>query len=950
MKYSKIAKAIILANIGTSAAYAGIDQVVGADGYSMPKDNFVVNVIDYWVSNSSEKLIDVCLYSDADKTNLLECKSGNNIMSLDGGTTGQGTVSIKIPGDKLPTGEFKIWATGSDGNSNSFVKAPESWDAFSIKDGGTTEPNKPNEFDYETSITGSTQQPSNADSSPVIRAEGDNLKTAGYFSDWAQYDRQFALSDVDETSYTDLVYSFFGICGDRGLAGAEVGSTEKSQKVKESCDSLEKPEGSVVSLDHWGSFQSANAYDPGYDYSELYDGNLTKEKWSQLNSSNVRGVFGELVKLKTDQPDINIGLSIGGWTLSEPFHRVAADETLRQNFADSIVELLNKFKVNGKPLFTSFDIDWEFPGHGGESGAFEEDDGSNFVSLLQTLRDTLDSNGYNSIQLSSAVGATSEYINYIGKDNYLKLAGENGLLDKLYLMNYDYWGAWDTTLGHHSNLYGSSVSSDSSESSNSASKAVELLASWGVEKSRMMLGVANYSRGKQGTITVDGQPFEAESVTDTLVFGTYPDAPSVVEGYDLYGNMSGSDLRGDNGFQLYTDVDNNADYYYNANTNVYYSIDTPRTAAMKAKYVKDNGLAGTFVWTVEQDYKGITVDSINLAYGHQLSGSDSYTVEQIEEFSQTCGVNVSNSDCADLIDPPELISVAAIDGPTPKASQKVVTTITTTQGQVHKINTVFNNNPESYGWQHVVANNINKAGIRNVKAGEKTADGEISVVNGSGYRNLVWGPEGTKVDMELLEDNIVLLSSITGQTPNSNQKIVTTITTVDGDTHKVETVFNNNPQSYGWQQSVANNINNAGIENVKAGEQKSDGSIVVINGSSYRNKIWGPQGTSIKQELVEDQVTMVSGIYGPTPEAGQTVTTTIELPDGNSTQVETKFNKKPESYGWQHVVANKINAMKIPGIIAGEQKSNGDIKVIVGSSYRNKVWGPEGTIVTYEIN
>ncbi|NRB68956.1 MAG: hypothetical protein HRU48_16560 [Vibrio sp.] len=502
-------------------------------------------------------------------------------------------------------------------------------------------------FDYENSTIGLTQVPSHADSSVVVRNLDNKLKTAGYVSDWAQYSRGFSVSDIEPTAYTDLVYSFFGICGDKGIADGIVGGTEKSAKVKESCDSLGKPEGSIVSLDHWGSFQSANNYNPGYPWSDIYDGKyLTADKWSRLNAGNVRGLFGELIKLKTDNPNVNIGLSIGGWTLSEPFHRISADATLRNNFADSIVEILDKFEVNGSPLFSNIDIDWEFPGLGGESGAYTENDGDNFVLLAQSVRNKLDQNGYENVTLSTAVGATSEYIEMVGKDNYVALAGEHGLFDNIFLMNYDYWGAFDNTLGHQTNLYGNSVSDSSSLDANSADAAIKKLESYGVEKSRILLGVANYSRGKQGTITVEGKPFSAINVQNTNVFGTWES--SVLEGYDLFENIAGSDLKGVNGFSLYTDEDNNADYYYNNSTGVYYSIDTPRTVALKTKYARENGLAGVFVWTVEQDYKGITVDTINNNLGHEISGSDSFNKQQITEFSATCGVNLDDAKCDSL--------------------------------------------------------------------------------------------------------------------------------------------------------------------------------------------------------------------------------------------------------------------------------------------------------------
>ena len=64
-----------------------------------------------------------------------------------------------------------------------------------------------------------------------------------------------------------------------------------------------------------------------------------------------------------------------------------------------------------------------------------------------------------------------------------------------------------------------------------------------------------------------------------------------MEGYDLWINIA--DKRGDSGelidlkgrgdFKLMTDFEAHADAYYNPTTHDYFSIDTPRTAYLKAK-------------------------------------------------------------------------------------------------------------------------------------------------------------------------------------------------------------------------------------------------------------------------------------------------------------------------------------------------------------------------------
>ncbi|HCG6670713.1 TPA: hypothetical protein NJ211_004936, partial [Vibrio parahaemolyticus] len=459
----------------------------------------------------------------------------------------------------------------------------------------------------------------------VVERGSDKMVT-GYVSDWAQYDRQFSLESIDPTAYGKLVYSFLGICGDQG---------SKADTVAQACEDLELDEHEIAVLDMWGGLQSAiSQRQEDMGWNDLYDG-ASKQNYDGLNPGNVRGLLGQMLELKKHNPDLKLALSVGGWTLSEPFHRMAAAPETRRVFVDSIVGFIGKWGFDG------VDIDWEYPGHGGESGAHTPEDADNYVQLIRDMRTALDAAGLRDIEISSAIGATEQYMELVGADNYRTLAGADGILDYIYLMNYDYWGAFTPgKLGHQTNLFGRSYAGE--EGANSAEKAIGILKGYGVEPGRIMLGVANYHRGKQGYIQEPGEPGSATGVTGTSVFGTHE--PTVVEGYDLYANMAGDDMKGGNGFTLYTDAAVNADYFYNDKTGVYYSGDTLRTAYQKARYAEENNLAGVFTWTVEQDYNGYTVNALNEGLGNTLSENHTTKAER-DQWNTTCGDNVSADEC-----------------------------------------------------------------------------------------------------------------------------------------------------------------------------------------------------------------------------------------------------------------------------------------------------------------
>lgn len=67
-----------------------------------------------------------------------------------------------------------------------------------------------------------------------------------------------------------------------------------------------------------------------------------------------------------------------------------------------------------------------------------------------------------------------------------------------------------------------------------------------------------------------------------------------------------------------TDIDADADILYSTNTKHYISLDTPRTARNKGKYVKDQGLAGCFSWSGDQD-DGLLANACREGMGYKVT-------------------------------------------------------------------------------------------------------------------------------------------------------------------------------------------------------------------------------------------------------------------------------------------------------------------------------------------
>ena len=78
------------------------------------------------------------------------------------------------------------------------------------------------------------------------------------------------------------------------------------------------------------------------------------------------GNLRQLDLLKQLNPEINLGLALGGWTLSDEFSLAVDSAADREAFTNSIVETLERFD-----FFNIVDFDWEYPGGGGEAGMLQ---------------------------------------------------------------------------------------------------------------------------------------------------------------------------------------------------------------------------------------------------------------------------------------------------------------------------------------------------------------------------------------------------------------------------------------------------------------------------------------------------------------------------------------------------------------------------------------------------
>ena len=113
-----------------------------------------------------------------------------------------------------------------------------------------------------------------------------------------------------------------------------------------------------------------------YAFAKIDSNNQVQSvEWNDAGSG---GMYEQVNALKTQYPNLKTLISIGGWTLSDAFPRMASTAASRATFIQSAMKYS---RTNG---FDGIDIDWEYPGFAEHSGSSA--DKVNFTSLLREFR------------------------------------------------------------------------------------------------------------------------------------------------------------------------------------------------------------------------------------------------------------------------------------------------------------------------------------------------------------------------------------------------------------------------------------------------------------------------------------------------------------------------------------------------------------------------------------
>ena len=393
-----------------------------------------------------------------------------------------------------------------------------------------------------------------------VQAGGD--RKVGYFTQWSVYARNFRVKDIDTTGMasklTHINYAFGNI----------------------------NEQGRCFMVNAQGQGDAWADYQMKYNASDSVNG--TTDTWDQP----LAGSFNQLKQLKQKYPHLKVYISLGGWTWSKYFSNMA----LPQNRAAGVASCIDLYikgnlpQIGGEPqggpgsafgIFDGIDIDWEWPASEGNTGnVIRPEDKANFVALLQEFRSQLDAYG-------AQVGRTYDLTAFLPADvakidagidpaifNYLTYATVQG---------YDFYGAWGPQTNHQSQLRNPPANPAPANQQYSIESAINKYISMDVPANKLVVGVPAYGRGWSGVPNVNNGLYQNGSAAP----GTFEQG---VEDYDVIKNRPGT---------VFRDNTHGAVWKYDGNT--FWSYDDPQLVQAKGQWVKDNGLGGLMIWSLDGD-------------------------------------------------------------------------------------------------------------------------------------------------------------------------------------------------------------------------------------------------------------------------------------------------------------------------------------------------------------
>jgi len=493
------------------------------------------------------------------------------------------TGSISLSASGLPSGATATFTPASVSGSGSSV--------LTISTSGSTP-----DGTYALTVTGTSGSLTHTASVELqVSPVPTGYARLGYFPQWGIYGRGYYVNDLISTGainkLTHVIYAF-----------------ENIDPTNLTCLS-----GVVQSIgsDPEGVDQGTGAGDAYADYGDPFASNTVGGQPDSYNDPIV-GNFYELKKLKAAYPNVQILVSLGGWTYSKFFSDVAATDASRKKFVSSCIDIYMKGNIpvysgfggagTAAGIFDGFDIDWEWPGgdFGHPGNHFNTTaDKENLVLLLKEFRTELDALGTGHHPLTAFTPADPVKL-AAGWD----LTQLPGILDYFDVQGYDFHGAgsdnsWEPNItGNSAQLY--QPPSDPHPNDFTVDGAIQMYLKAGVDSKQVNMGLPFYGHGWQGVAAnADNGDWSTANgaacgqfgcdINDANTWNTDGPPPQITLAAAVPGCT-----------QHYDPVAV-ATWCFTGNGGQFWSYDDPVALAAKMGYVKNFNLGGIFIWDMSGD-------------------------------------------------------------------------------------------------------------------------------------------------------------------------------------------------------------------------------------------------------------------------------------------------------------------------------------------------------------
>lgn len=306
---------------------------------------------------------------------------------------------------------------------------------------------------------------------------------------------------------------------------------------------------------------------------------------ADFGEGNPRAHFPQYAAYAKKYPQVEILLSIGGWTCSGYFSEMCLTEGRRSSLIQSCLEALDEY-----PFFSGLDIDWEYPGVSRKGSGKDEgnpvagDDKANYTLFLKELRSALDRHfGKGAKRLTVCAGAA---VDILAHQDYATL---HPFVDRISLMTYDMAGIGDAKAGHQTPLLGEP----------SVDSAVKYLLAQGVPARKIAIGSPLYSHGwkladpEQAAVGAKGQAVSgANRLWKTVAKYESAAVPAGTPGWH-----AGYDEAAQAAY-LWNDDPASAD------CRLFLTYESSRSLDAKLRYIREKGLGGLIVWEAAGDGTG----------------------------------------------------------------------------------------------------------------------------------------------------------------------------------------------------------------------------------------------------------------------------------------------------------------------------------------------------------